>query len=52
MPATSVVEQDEQQDNIIDDISNVEVNKSDIVDPKVLASLKAKSQVKQGESKW
>jgi cell division GTPase FtsZ len=51
MPATSVVEQDEQQDNIIDDISNVEVNKSDIVDPKVLASLKAKSQVKQGESK-
>ncbi|HEY5268266.1 MAG TPA: hypothetical protein VII94_03980 [Candidatus Saccharimonadales bacterium] len=46
MPATSV-EEKEQKETVVDDISNAEVKPSDGIDPAKLAALKAKSQAKQ-----
>ncbi|CAB4196515.1 FtsZ Cell division GTPase [uncultured Caudovirales phage] len=50
MSATSINE-DETSENIIDDISNIEVKKEDSVDLNKLSALKAKSQAKQQETK-
>ena len=50
MSATSKTEETTPE-NVVDDVSNVEVKKEDTVDPNVLAALKAKSQAKQQESK-
>jgi len=50
MTAKSITE-DVQLEQVIDDVSNIEVKKEDGVDPNVLAALKAKSQAKQQESK-
>jgi cell division GTPase FtsZ len=49
MPATSVTEQG-QKEEVVDNVSNVEVKKEDAVDSSKLAALKAKSQAKQQES--
>lgn len=49
MGATSVVEQSESE-KLVDDVSNVEVQKTEEIDSSKLAALKAKSQAKQ-ESK-
>jgi cell division GTPase FtsZ len=46
MPATSVTEQG-QKEEVVDNVSNVEVKKEDAVDSSKLAALKAKSQAKQ-----
>ena len=50
MSATSVTEETKPEE-VVDDVSNVEVKKENTVDPAVLAALKAKSQAKQVESK-
>lgn len=50
MPAISITEETVTE-QIVDDISNVEVKKEESVDANVLAALKAKSQAKQQESK-
>lgn len=50
MSATSVVEETKTEE-IVDDISNTEVKKEDVVDNNKLAALMAKSQVKQQENK-
>src|ERR1700675_3990584 len=49
MPATSVTEQG-QKEQVVDDVSNTEVKKEDVVDGSKLAALKAKSQAKQQET--
>jgi len=50
MSATSKTEETTPE-NVVDDVSKLEVKKEDVVDPSVLAALKAKSQAKQQESK-
>jgi cell division GTPase FtsZ len=50
MPATSVTEE-ENKEQVVDDVSNVEVKSEDAVDASKIAALKAKSQAKQQESK-
>lgn len=50
MPATSVTEQ-EQKEDVVDDVSNVEIKPEDAVDINKLAALRAKSQAKQQETK-
>lgn len=50
MPATSVTEQG-QKEEVVDDVSNVEVKQEDTLDASKLAALKAKSQAKQQETK-
>ncbi len=50
MSATSISE-DETSENIIDDISKVELKKEDSIDLNKLSALKAKSQAKQQETK-
>jgi len=50
MSATSKTEE-VKLENVVDDVSKVEVKKEDAVDPNVLAALKAKSQAKQQETK-
>lgn len=50
MSATSITEETTSEE-VIDDVSNLNVKKEDLVDMNVLAALKAKSQAKQQESK-
>ncbi len=50
MPAISKIEEMEQE-TMVDDISNLDVKKEDVVDQSVLAALRAKSQAKQQEAK-
>lgn len=50
MPATSVIEKVEKEE-VVDDVSAVEVKKEDAVDVNKLAELKAKNQAKQQENK-
>jgi cell division GTPase FtsZ len=50
MPATSVTEQGKLEE-VVDDVSNIEVKVEDKVDVSKLAALKAQSQAKQQESK-
>jgi cell division GTPase FtsZ len=50
MSATSVT-QETDQENLVDDVSKVEVKNNDVPDPAILAALKAKSQAKQQEGK-
>jgi cell division GTPase FtsZ len=50
MPATSVTEQG-QKEEVVDDVSSVEVKSEDAVDASKMAALKAKNQAKQQESK-
>ena len=50
MPASSITEET-QNEQVVDDVSHVEVKKEDAVDAGKLAALKAKSQAKQQEGK-
>jgi cell division GTPase FtsZ len=50
MPATSITE-DTISEEVVDDISNIEIKKEDKIDPAIVAALKAKSQAKQQEEK-
>lgn len=50
MPATSITEET-MTEEVVDDVSHVEVKNNEVVDASKLAALKAKSQAKQQESK-
>jgi cell division GTPase FtsZ len=50
MSATSITEETVSEE-VIDDVSNIEIKKEDKVDPAIVAALKAKSQAKQQEEK-
>ncbi len=50
MSATSKTEET-QPENVVDDVSTIEVKKEETPDPAILAALKAKSQAKQQENK-
>ena len=50
MSATSVTTEEEKSENLVDDLSDVQVKKEDAVDLNKLAALKAKSQAKQQEN--